>query len=103
MSDSSSGFRYNLLDDFNREALAIEVTSLRAERVVRVFGVRHPVGEVNQNESGLTMVLNSISSKPAYERTFHPAQFIQPGKPTQNAYIERFNQFSQMMLIYLNH
>lgn len=83
----------NLLDDFNREALAIEVdTSLRAERVIRVLnqviqwrGKPQRIRVDNGPEF--------ISSKLGLwceEQGIH-LQFIQPGKPSQNAYIERFN------------
>lgn len=97
MSDSLlSGRKFrvlNLLDDFNREALAIEVdTSLRAERVIRVLeqtiqwrGKPKQIRVDNGPEF--------ISSKLGLwceERNIH-LQFIQPGKPSQNAYIERFN------------
>lgn len=97
MSDallSGRKFRvFNLIDDFNREALAIEVdTSLRAERVVRVLeqvinwrGKPQKIRVDNGPEF--------ISSKLGLwceERNIN-LQFIQPGKPTQNAYIERFN------------
>jgi putative transposase len=97
MSDSLiSGRKFrvlNLLDDFNREALAIEVdTSLRAERVIRVLeqiiqwrGKPQRIRVDNGPEF--------ISSKLGLwceEQAIH-LQFIQPGKPSQNAYIERFN------------
>ena len=83
----------NLLDDYNREALAIEVdTSLRAERVIRVLeqiiqwrGKPQRIRVDNGPEF--------ISSKLGLwceERNIQ-LQFIQPGKPSQNAYIERFN------------
>lgn len=97
MSDSLlSGRKFrvlNLLDDFNREALAIEVdTSFRAERVIRVLeqvsewrGLPERIRVDNGPEF--------ISSKLGLwcEDKKINLRFIQPGKPTQNAYIERFN------------
>ena len=97
MSDSLlSGRKFrvlNLLDDFNREALAIEVdTSFRAERVIRVLeqvsewrGLPERIRVDNGPEF--------ISSKLGLwcEEKKINLQFIQPGKPSQNAYIERFN------------
>jgi putative transposase len=83
----------NLLDDYNREALAIEVdTSFRAERVIRVLdqitrwrGKPQRIRVDNGPEF--------ISSKLGLWCEEHQInlQFIQPGKPSQNAYIERFN------------
>lgn len=83
----------NLMDDYNRQALAIEVdTSLPAERVVRVLeqivswrGKPKRIRVDNGPEF--------ISSKLGFwcEENGVVLQFIQPGKPTQNAYIERFN------------
>jgi putative transposase len=83
----------NLLDDYNREALAIEVdTSFRSERVIRVLEqivkwrgkpqrIRVDNGpEFISSKLGLWCEENQIN-----------LQFIQPGKPSQNAYIERFN------------
>lgn len=97
MSDSLiSGRKFrtlNLLDDFNREALAIEIdTSLPAERVVRVLeqtiqwrGKPSRIRVDNGPEF--------ISAKLGHWCSIHDIElrFIQPGKPTQNAYIERFN------------
>lgn len=83
----------NLLDDFNREALAIEVdTSFRAERVIRVLeqiiqwrGKPQRIRVDNGPEF--------VSCKLGLWCEEHKInlQFIQPGKPSQNAYIERFN------------
>ena len=97
MSDAlMSGRKFrtlNLMDDYNREALGIEVdTSLPAERVVRVLeqitdwrGLPKRIRVDNGPEF--------ISSKLALwcKEKGITLQFIQPGKPTQNAYIERFN------------
>ena len=97
MSDALQSGRklrtFNLIDDFNREVLAIEIdTSLPAERIIRVLeqviawrGKPKRIRVDNGPEF--------ISFKLAVwceERGIH-LQFIQPGKPTQNAYIERFN------------
>jgi putative transposase len=57
----------NLLDDFNREALAIEVdTSLRAERVIRVLNQVIQWRGVSHNESGLIMAQNSFQANSAF-------------------------------------
>jgi putative transposase len=98
MSDALQSGRklrtFNLIDDFNREALAIEIdTSLPAERIMRVLdqvidwrGKPKRIRVDNGPEF--------ISSKLGLwceERGIH-LQFIQPGKPMQNGYIERFNK-----------
>lgn len=97
MSDALSSGRklrtFNLIDDYNREALAIEVdTSLPAERVIRVLEqVTQWRGKpkrirVDNGPEFISIKLGMWCQ----ERNIH-LQFIQPGKPTQNAYIERFN------------
>jgi putative transposase len=97
MSDAlMSGRKFrvlNLLDDFNREALAIEVdTSLRAERVVRVLEQIiqwRGKPERIRVDNGPEFISGKLGLW-CEERNMH-LQFIQPGKPSQNAYIERFN------------
>ena len=97
MSDSlSSGRRFrtlNIIDDFNREALIIEIdTSLTTARVIRVL-------EQLKQTRGLPLFLRvdngtELTSQLLKEWTENNSiqlLFIQPGKPTQNAYIERFN------------
>jgi len=98
MSDSLSSGRpfrtFNVIDDYNREALWIEVdTSLPAGRVIRVLenlaawrGYPKSIRMDNGPEF--------ISSKLAQWADNHKIElnFIQPGKPAQNAYIERFNR-----------
>ena len=85
---------FNIIDDFNREALWIEVdTSLPAERVIRVFdtlatwrGYPRQIRSDNGPEF-LSGKLERWAEKHGVELAY-----IQPGKPAQNAYIERFNR-----------
>jgi len=85
---------FNVMDDYNREGLAIEVDqSLPSTRVIRALeqviewrgkpaslrcdnGPEYISGEMVNwaNQHQITLI------------------YIQPGKPTQNAYIERFNR-----------
>lgn len=98
MSDSLSNGRafrtLNILDDYNREALWIEVdTSIPAERVIRVLdmlllwrGIPHQIRMDNGPE-----LISQRLAEWAQEHHVELAH-IQPGKPAQNAYIERFNR-----------
>jgi len=81
-------------DVFTREALAIEVdTSLSGVRVARVLDRvigehgRRPREIVLDNGPELT---SRALDQWAYERGVH-LQFIDPGKPQQNGFIESFN------------
>jgi putative transposase len=98
MSDAlyrGSRFRtFNVLDDFNREALAIEIdTSLTSLRLIRVF-------EQLKEERGLPDILRTDNGPEFLGVEFTDwckasgifIDYIEPGKPNQNAYIERFNR-----------
>jgi len=98
MSDALSTGRtfrtLNILDDFNREALWIEVdTSLPAERVVRVLeqllSWRGKPAKIRM-DNGPELISQRLEywAQEKQIELFH----IQPGKPAQNAYIERFNR-----------
>jgi putative transposase len=98
MSDSFAGGRkfrtLNIIDDFNREVLWIEVdTSLPAERVIRTLEMiaaerGYPVKIRMDNGPEL---ISSALANWAKDKGVVLAH-IQPGKPAQNAYIERFNR-----------
>ena len=98
MSDSLSNGRtfrtLNILDDFNREALWIEIdTSLPAERVVRVLEQLldwRATPKHIRMDNGPELISQRLDSW-ARERQIELLH-IQPGKPAQNAYIERFNR-----------
>ena len=98
MSDSFAGGRpfrtLNILDDFNREVVWIEVdTSLPAERVIRVLetaAIGRGLPEQIRMDNGPELISRALPGWAAEKgvRLVH----IQPGKPSQNAYIERFNR-----------
>ena len=98
MSDSLSNGRairtLNILDDYNREALWIEVdTSLPAERVVRVLEnllLWRAAPKQIRMDNGPELISQRLErwAKEKHIELLH----IQPGKPAQNAYIERFNR-----------
>jgi putative transposase len=83
-----------IVDDFTRECVSIKVdTSLPAARVVSVLdqlvaihGAPHAIWCDNGPE------LVSEPLRLWAERRGVALHFIQPGKPNQNAYIERFNR-----------
>lgn len=93
LADGRSFRTLNVVDDFTRESLAIEAdTSLPGLRVARVL-------DRIADERGLPKAI-VIDNGPefsgraldawAYERKV-TLSFIQPGKPTQNAFAESFN------------
>jgi putative transposase len=98
MSDSlmcGRGFRtFNLVDDFNREALAIEIDlNLPALRIIRVLE-RAIAWRGYPDKLRMDNGPEFISAALAEWAENHGIQleFIKPGKPTQNSYVERFNR-----------
>jgi len=98
MSDSlyvGKRFRtFNIIDDYNRESLAIEIdTSITGRRLIRIF-------ERLREERGLPDVLR-VDNGPEFlsgdfvgwaDQAGMLIHYIQLGEPNQNAYIERFNR-----------
>lgn len=85
---------FNLVDDFNREVLAIEVDlNLPAHRVVRVL---EQVAAWRGYPTKLRMdngpEMTSVKLAEWAEANGVHLEFIQPGKPTQNSFVERFNR-----------
>lgn len=92
-----SGQRFrtlNLIDDYNREALWIEVdTSLPSHRVVRVLErVAHWRGYPRRIriDNGPEFISTALMEWGQQHQVL--LDFIQPGQPSQNAYTERFNR-----------
>jgi putative transposase len=84
----------NVLDDFNREGLGIEVDfSLPAERVIRSLD-RIIEWRGKPNTIRVDNGPEYISGKLLIwaEKLGITIQHIQPGQPQQNAYIERYNR-----------
>ena len=84
----------NIVDDFTRESLAIEVdTSISGSRVARVLDRiavergAYPQTLVMDNGTELT----SLAMLAWASQTRVQLHYIAPGKPTQNAFIESFN------------
>ncbi|SIS99421.1 putative transposase [Paracoccus saliphilus] len=77
----------NVLDDFNREGLSIEVDfSLPAERIIRSLKTSLSGGSGQRPEYISHALLDWA------ERHGIALAHIQPGQPQQNAYIERYNR-----------
>jgi putative transposase len=98
MSDSlESGRRFrvlNVIDDHNRGALVVEPGfSLPAERVVEHLGRAIEINgkpktiRVDNGPEFLSAVFQDYCEENRIE-----IQYIQPGRPMQNGYIERFNR-----------
>ena len=83
----------NIVDDFTKECLAIEVdTSLPGKRVV---GVLERLAEMRGLPTSVTVdngpeFISKVLDEWAYRKQLQ-LRFIEPGKPQQNAYIESFN------------
>lgn len=83
----------NIIDDYNREVLWIEAdTSLPALRVIRVLEMLKDcrgLPEMIRVDNGPEFISAKLDSWCKENKI--ALVFIQPGKPTQNAYIERCN------------
>jgi len=94
LEDGRSIRLFNVIDDFNREALGIEVDfSIPSERVIRYLeqiiswrGQPQAIRCDNGPEYVSTTLQNWANKKKIR------IEYIQPGKPQQNAYVERFNR-----------
>jgi putative transposase len=94
LSDGRSFRTFNVIDDFNREGLGIEVDlSLPSARIIRAL--EHIIEWRGKPKA---LRLDNGPEHISHEfRQWAESQgielrFIQPGKPAQNAYVERFNR-----------
>ncbi len=85
---------FNVIDDCNREGLGIEVDfSLPAERVIRALNQiiewrgRPNTIRCDNGPEYISELLKNWAEEQGIQ-----LEFIQPGKPQQNAYIERYNR-----------
>ena len=94
LADGRSIRTLNVLDDFNREGLGIEVDfSLPAERVVRSLNriiEWRGKPQIIKVDNGPEYISGKLLAWA--ERMGIYVQYIQLGKPQQNAYIERYNR-----------
>jgi len=98
MADALYGGRWfrtlNVIDEGNRQALGIEVaTSIPSARVIRVL---EQLIEMHGKPQALRVDNGAELTASAFTEWCEQRQiqiwFIQPGKPDQNAFIERFNR-----------
>lgn len=93
--ESGRKFRVlNVIDDYNREALAVESEySFPSVKVIDVmerlieFNGKPDTIRVDNGSEFIAKVFKQWCSRNQVE-----IQYIQPGKPMQNAYVERFNR-----------
>ena len=94
LGDSRSYRLLNVIDDYNREALDIEVDfSLPSERVIRTLN--HIIewrGKPKQIRADNGPEYISHKLKDWAEKMGIALVYIEPGNPQQNAYVERFNR-----------
>ena len=94
LSNGKSFRTFNVMDDYNRQGLGIEVDlSLPSTRVIRALEQiiewrgRPAALRCDNGPEYLSQTLVNWAN-----RHHITLLYIQPGKPTQNAYIERFNR-----------
>lgn len=101
LSDGRSYRSLNVLDDFNRELLATEIDlSLPTSRVTQALDQLiewRGQPKVLRCDNGPEYISQTMQDW-AHKRGI-ALWFIQPGKPQQNAYIERFNRTMRYELL----
>jgi len=94
LADGCSFRVFGLIDDFNREALGIEIDlSLPAERVVRALDQViewRSKPQAIRSDNGPEFISAKLAEWA--EKRGIRLDFIQPGNPQQNAYVERYNR-----------
>lgn len=89
------GFRlFNVIDDYNREALAVEIDfSLPAQRVIRSLNqlIEYRGKPVQVRcDNGPEYISNALKDWAVNQGIL--ISYIEPGNPQQNAYVERYNR-----------
>ena len=94
LQDGRSIRTFNVIDDYNREGLGIDVDfSLPSARVIR--SLEHIIEwrgkpDAIRCDNGPEYISQTLISWANKQQI--TLLYIQPGKPTQNAYVERFNR-----------
>lgn len=94
LNDGRSFRLFNVIDDYNREGLEIEADfSLPSQRVIRTleriieWRGKPKIIRCDNGPEYISIALQNWAKKQNIT-----LQYIQPGKPQQNAYIERYNR-----------
>ena len=94
LSDGRSFKLFNLIDDYNREALGIEIDfSLPSKHVIRAseqiieWRGRPRIIRCDNGPENISAAIQTWA-----EQSGIAFQYIQPGKTQQNAYVGRFNR-----------
>ena len=94
LGDGRSFRAFNVIDDFNREGLGIEIDfSLPAERVIRALDqIIEWRGKPDaiRSDNGPEYIGHKLAEWS--KKHMITLLFIQPGNPQQNAYVERYNR-----------
>ena len=99
MSDALTDKRkiriFNVIDDYNREALAIEVgLGFPSDRVIRVLNhLAEEIGLPKAIRVDNGPEFTSLNFQKWCKENNIEIKYIQPGSPSQNAFIERFNRY----------
>lgn len=93
LADGRQFRTFNVIDDYNREALRVEIdVSLTAARITRVLD---QVVAIRGRPERLRVDNGPEFTSAAFvawcQMNEVELEYIQPGKPTQNAFVERFN------------
>jgi len=84
----------NVLDEGNREALAVEIgtslASVRAVALLEQLVAQHGAPQALRCDNGPELIAQALTGW--CEERGIALRYIQPGKPDQNAFIERFNR-----------
>ncbi|WP_396902166.1 integrase core domain-containing protein [Burkholderia anthina] len=106
LADGRSIRLFNMIDDFNREALGIEIDfSLPSRRMIRalrqIISSHGRSKAIRCDKTGQSArMLRSLNGLGSYGIRF---DYLQPGKPQQNAYVERFNRTVRYECLSLYH
>jgi putative transposase len=92
--DNGRSFRtFNVLEDFNREGLWIEIDlslpSVRVTQVLDMVASWHGYLRQVRVDNGLEFISHHMAAWAKMHRV--QIYFIQPSKPAQNGFVERFN------------